>query len=445
MKRVASSPCDPVVKLKTRKTLITGPKRTSMDESGPSGLSMAVDPGGGEANIGSDGMSLTYNVPTNNRFAILPIPIPEASTLRVPVNPKPRKPPAFHVFEPVNTIRTRLAGNPNIVIQNRRNCLNVIPNTVEEHKTLYTKFKLWQWKFHTQAPEPVSAKKFVLHDLNTFPVEDIMEDLNAYGLQPDLITTIPVKRPRYPDQAVYVVHYDKSKNMTLELIRQAKYIQRTVARWEHYVQNGDGIIICSRCSCPGHSATFCNRPVKCKVCSDPHLTNECPLIVAKRHAKKTEISSDLLKCPLCNGKHTAGYRACPGRLAYINNRANRQRSTNQTYNDAPIPLSNPWTNNQRTQRSIDRTSASFPPLLPDHRIRRNITDTDPSTQPVFNNPHYYGNGQIGSSHQSAPNNKFNTGELFDIFLQMIDVVEKCNNKADQLRALGQIVSVHLSK
>lgn len=454
MKRVAVSSCgSPSTSAKASKLSEPGETRTAriMAESGGTGLPMNVDPdnGGRTDAVAPEDQNVQYNVPTNNRFAILPIPIPGASTLRTPSTPKVRKPPAFHVFEPVNSIRSRLPASMNIVIQNQRNCVNVWPNTIAQHKLLYDQFKQWNWNFHTQSPEPLSLKKFVLHDLNTYPVEDIYDDLEAYGLRPALITTIPVKRPRYPDQAVYIVHYEKTSNVTLDVIRQAKYIQRTVARWDHFIQNGDGISICSRCSYPGHSATFCNRPIKCKVCSEPHLTNECPLILAKRNAKMTEISPDLLKCPLCNGKHTAGYRACAGRQAYKNNRATRQRTLN--YTNAPLPQVNPWINNNNQQRpqpthpNIHRGPGTFPPLPTqrNNQMQASSSNTAPA-QPIFNSPQY--NNNINSNQFTHnQSDRFSTDELFNIFYKMIDVVEKCNNKADQLRALGQIVSEHLCK
>lgn len=130
-----------------------------MAESGGTGLPMNVDPdnGGRTDAVAPEDQNVQYNVPTNNRFAILPIPIPGASTLRTPSTPKVRKPPAFHVFEPVNSIRSRLPASMNIVIQNQRNCVNVWPNTIAQHKLLYDQFKQWNWNFHTQSPEPLES------------------------------------------------------------------------------------------------------------------------------------------------------------------------------------------------------------------------------------------------------------------------------------------------
>ena len=69
-----------------------------MDRRDATGQPMAVDTGGETNN--DDDVQVNYGVPTNNRFDVLPIPIPDTSTFRGPTNAKPRKPPVFHVFEP---------------------------------------------------------------------------------------------------------------------------------------------------------------------------------------------------------------------------------------------------------------------------------------------------------------------------------------------------------
>lgn len=168
-----------------------------------------------------------------------------------------KNPPAFYIFEPSKTIKLKL---PNAITVNLRNCTSLLPNSLDDHKRLFDLFKQWDWKFHTQNPETQSSKRFVLHGLNSHPLEDIYEDLDKYGLLPTLVSTIPIKNPRYDDQAVYVIHYDKSSDITMDIIKQAKYIRNTVATWAPYKQNGDGVTVCSRCATPGHVGLWCNKP-----------------------------------------------------------------------------------------------------------------------------------------------------------------------------------------
>lgn len=64
-----------------------------------------------------------YNITTSNRFAQLPIPIPENNTLRIVRPAKPIIPPAFFVFETVSKVKNRIPTNQNYVMQNLRNCV----------------------------------------------------------------------------------------------------------------------------------------------------------------------------------------------------------------------------------------------------------------------------------------------------------------------------------
>lgn len=197
------------------------------------------------------------------------------------------------------------------------------------------------------------------------------------------------------------------------------------------------VIICSRCSTPGHSATWCNRPPKCKVCSSKHVTNDCPLIIAKREAKLSVIDKSHLKCPLCNGQHTATFRLCQGRQKYKENKLARQQQKTTNYINAPQPTRNPWT----------MASHHFPTLSGQHQqiYEPQQQQQQQQYQPVFNRPEYSNNipQNNNQTHNNQQSTKFNSTELFAIFNQMIDIVQKCHNKGDQLKALSEIISQHL--
>lgn len=393
---------------------------------------------------------IVYNVPTTNRFAQLPIPIPDNPTLRIPRPAKSITPPAFFVLHTtVSNVRELVPNSNNYVIQNLDKCVGIFPNTITDHTRLFAHLKTIDLKFHTHPTDTPDTKRFVLHDLNTHPVEDIKKDLQNYGLNPTLITSIPIKHPRFDDQATYIVHFDKALNVTIDIVKQAKYICSTVARWTHYIPNGDGVIICSRCTIPGHTSRCCNRDPKCKVCSQAHLTKDCPLILAKRQQGKTEIDKQHLKCPSCDQQHTAGYRFCIGRTGYLKNRTKRQQKLSYVNAPAPAPERNPW-KLATTALALNPSHHPVrpPPVTQSPNLQFSNTHQNqrppPQITPVYNNNHYNNNTQNPySSNQNNRSDKFNTNEIFDIFYKIIDVVENCNTKADQLRAMGQIISQHL--
>lgn len=163
MKRQLSDPCAldqaKISRISTRRTAVTTEEMAEDDE---------------------DHMEeVEYNVETVNRFAPLPIPLPEKTTLRMPVTPKIKNPPAFFIFESPKTIKAKL---PNAVLKNQNNCTVILPNSIDDHTKLHRQILSWNWKFHTQNPTTHSYKRFVLHGLNTHPFKDIEEDLNKYGL-----------------------------------------------------------------------------------------------------------------------------------------------------------------------------------------------------------------------------------------------------------------------
>lgn len=387
------------------------------------------DPGGVlSSDMVTEEQSVAYAVPVKNRFAPLPIPIPEPPSLRVITPRAPQPPPPLHVFEAADKVRLGIPTNLHVVTRNRRSCIDVYPNTIEDHAELSRIFLSFGWKFHTHGATKELFKKFVLHDIHDTDISGIFEDLDAYGLRPENITKLPARNPKYAGQATYIVQFKRDSGITLDIIRQAKYICRTVARWSHYTSNGDGVIICSRCCTPGHMMKHCNRSAKCKVCSENHLTNDCPLIIAKRKlANPVPIHEAHLKCPLCSGRHTAGYRLCPGRQAYKSIKAAKRTLTK--YIDAPTPTFNHW--DRQTEQRITTNQPNNTREPADSRILRNHTIPSMNRSvPVINN-------------NNSNNERFNPDELIDIFLNMIDIAEQYSNKADQLRALGKIIAQHV--
>lgn len=377
-----------------------------------------------------------YNVPVTNRFSILPIPVPQATSASVQ-QIKRRTPPPFHVFEPASTIRAMLPKDIKVVIRNGSNCTDILVNDHKDHEALDLLFRTkLNWKYHTHPIQTNELKKFVLNGLTSFEATEIKRDLISYGLHPVSITKINPKQPRYNDQATYFVYFQKDSGVTLPILQQARYICDTVARWSHYESNGDGVIICSRCSTPGHMMKFCNRPPRCKMCANEHLTNDCPLIAAKRASNNSSVDARYLKCPLCSGPHTAGYRLCPQRLQYKSQKAIK-RERNNHYINAQAPAINPWHQNRQAhfpelpQRNNDK--AAQQPQYNQQQYTR---------QPQPNNRYRTNSQQHQTINQHQPD-AFNADELMDIFLQMIDIASNYSNKADQLRALSSIITNHI--
>ena len=61
---------------------------------------------------------------------------------------------------------------------------------------------------------------------------------------------------------------------------------------------------CYRCQGFGHSAPHCRYKPRCLVCSGAHELRECD-------QRKNNGRADIVKCPNCQGAHTANYGGCP--------------------------------------------------------------------------------------------------------------------------------------
>lgn len=372
--------------------------------------------GGGDMDTaeGTSPNIITYAVPVANRFEKLPIPIPTSHTVRIENSTNEPKPPPILADTSAATIFSILKGRKFGLI-NTNNGVRIACNSNDDHAATIKLLVDHKIAYHTFNYKSEKTKRFVIHGMNTHPIEDIMSELDEYGIKPTQITTIEITSPRYDDQAVYVAHYKNDSPITLNIVKNARYLCNTSVRWSHYHSNGDGVIFCSRCARQGHSGLYCNRPKKCGVCAeDGHTTAECKFILEKRRReaiekKKLQIDPIHLKCPSCGGQHTVGYKNCPKRRPAIS-------QARPKFIPAPMPEFNQW---------------SFPSI----NKQQNNTNFNKETA------NQWTTGPILSSTDSggrAGGSKFNSEELFDIFGKLIDIAEKSNSKYEQLRMLNQL-------
>lgn len=383
-----------------------------------------------------------FNIPTFNRFKILRIPIAEPNIYHAPKPPRNEKPPEIVVYEPLSVIRELFPVTGSYGIKNHANGVKLYCNTIAQHKSFIASLQQAGKKYNSWEYKSEKTKRFVLYGLNNHPTEDIISDLNEYGIKPTNITTMIVKKPRYEDHATYMVHYPSQSNITLDIVKKAYVIRNTIVRWAHYKPNGDGLSSCSNCTQFGHSKQYCGLPAKCGICSGPHVIDNCPLIANKRKANATSIAEADLKCPHCSGKHTGRYLNCPARIQFMNDRLTR-RPTSQKFVNAPAPTFNAW-NYPTPQQS-----------RPQHRNKiSHVSNQAPrqsyrqSETNVFKNPHYaLERNSEENVYQSTNNNshKFNPSEIFSIFHKIIKCIEQCNTKQEQFETMIEIMSEHYLK
>lgn len=157
------------------------------------------------------------------------------------------------------------------------------------------------------------------------------------------------------------------------LNNNVKYVCYTRITWERY-QNRSSVIQCRRCQQWGHSTTNCRSKPTCTKCGEPHWTKECDKV-----RKEDPNTHENIKCANCKGSHLAFSKECPvykkrveateakkQKISPINKRPN--------YVPAPLPATNPWTNNRGnpwTSKEVIEPNVSNAPQINDSQLNFN--------------------------------------------------------------------------
>lgn len=158
---------------------------------------------------------------------------------------------------------------------------------------------------------------------------------------------------------------------------------------------------------------------RCSNCSQTHSTADCLLEGAIEY-----------KCANCNGNHRGTDRKCPKREQYkeIRKKASTTNQHGRKSDTVPPPAVN---------------LQNFP-ALPSRAPKRSTTPPPPN--PVWIKPTDYATpGNLLSQHQTVENyneplpDKFGMDEMMKIFDEMVSELQKCQNRREQIRALGHFI------
>ena len=366
----------------------------------------------------------TFNCPVRNRFAILPVDKVIDTIYKGPPKVSNRNPPKIFIKANSTEVKKLLKGFNYYSLENVRDGTNIVLDNNKQHDILVKFLENRKTiQFRTRPCTENAMKRFVVYGLNSTDEEFIIPDLHKYGIPIIKIRPIVVKRPRYHDHVNFVVYINRSEQITLPIIQKVTYINHTKVQWANYIVNGDGTYNCSRCQGYDHPADFCNLDPVCKVCAGAHLTTNCELILQKRADNKEKIATHFLKCYHCGDHHTAGYRYCPSRLDHNERKAKFQRRRPIIhYTDAPLPERYPWTNAKIPPAPTPVTAPATP-------LR--------TTQPHRQHPLQ---PRESPSNLQVPQDKFSAKEIAAIFAHIINCVDKCKTKSEQLQTIINVVA-----
>lgn len=174
------------------------------------------------------------------------------------------------------------------------------------------------YMYHTAATRPVKVVLYGLHDMKCDDLKNLLMEVN---IEPDEVKKLNLRKPNYKDQAVYLLYF-KPGATKMKTLRDVKHIDHIIVRWEKYhPRTYDNIAQCRNCQKLGHSSVNCNLTSRCLLCSEAHMTDDCPKRIPRQqlklNASATTVDRSFVKCSNCGANHTANYQGCNARKEFI--------------------------------------------------------------------------------------------------------------------------------
>lgn len=167
-----------------------------------------------------------YTCETRNRFAILPIQPTLNPVLRPAKKPiELQDPPKIFVPDTKPNVQKLLAKFKNFMLQNVSDGTNVLPANIQDHSAMLELLKNTQ--YFTRGLPGEGQKRFVVYGLGSADLNNIKPELAKYGINAEKILQKFPQRPRYHDHCNYIVYIKSSDNVTLDMIKQARYLCHT--------------------------------------------------------------------------------------------------------------------------------------------------------------------------------------------------------------------------
>lgn len=335
--------------------------------------------------------------------------------------------------EIISFCRINDVATANMMMKPTSTGINLYINVPEKYVTARELFKTYTQSFsHDMRSEKYF--KVVLKGLFSMETERLMEELATKNIFPQDIKVMTPKKPRYSDEANYLLFFSKG-NLTLnDFRRNCRSLSCLMIEWELYIPNRYGPTQCHRCQKYGHGYKYCSLPLKCRFCAGDHETKTCTGV------KDGVMQQNFLpKCSNCGQGHTANYEKCPELQRYTeiqqninakNSRKSRQRQTQRVAFDN-MPPPGFQKQGQHSQSYKPPQNSSFHPG-PSH--------SGPSYAQVLGSQNF---PQNSNSYSHRKNELFNPTELVQVAHELITTLTVCKTKEQQYMALVNLAAKFL--
>lgn len=256
--------------------------------------------------------------------------IPKKVSVQIPVTPGQNLPQRKSAVPPPITIenvsvnqllthmKTLNLEKNQLMYRNTRGCTRIHTKDKETFEKVLAHCKTLKLAGFSHAPREDKEVKFCLYGLPKRDGAEIAKEMADLNIAPTKVRQL-YQNKDYLDEVIYVVHFKKSQNVTLESLRQITGLFDIRVKFHYYQTNENQITQCSNCQGFGHGTQHCFKKAACVRCAGEHTSRECPLIPkpmdGAEPVQKPQIPIDQLKCVLCQKTgHSAAWRKCEVRI-----------------------------------------------------------------------------------------------------------------------------------
>ena len=272
-------------------------------------------------------------------------------------------------------------------------------DTLEDYKRVNDVLTAAKFEFFSHPIKDPRAYKLVVFGLPVIPIDEIRSELKEnYCVDILNIREIKTKRSTKND-ALYIIEFSRD-SIAKKDVMKIKYICKVRVDWRN-PQKRKGPTQCTISFMYGHGASNCHRKNVCPACSGSHDFSECNM-------KKTQNDGPIIyRCFNCIKRgyeeinHRADNSICPCREDYLELKrkltGNNSRPSTEVFSNA----------NSRPSSS---------------GIKQNVSYADATR-----------------SSNNSNSKMYSIDQLFDIFTNAMEELEKCKNSHDQIKVIGNLL------
>lgn len=289
----------------------------------------------------------------------------------------------------------------------------LFPKTLSDYDEICKTLKEKDIKFFTHPIKCLKRFKLVLFGLPQLNLSFITDELKEnYNVEVLNITEIKTKISN-PDDALYMLEFDRSQNSKREIMK-IKQICHVIVQWRNPKKSNKGPTQCTKCAMFGHGSANCFRSDVCLSCGGPHDYSMCLL------QKVSPDNAVIYKCFNCskrnlkNVNHRADDPKCPCRMEYLQLRQK---------------FSSPKKQQNRQTNTFSMSFDDFPQC-----------GAQEATAHIPSWPRIDSSGR-SNHHDVSHNNDDNLSneKIMQIYFEALDALQRCKNKFDKMRVLGMML------